>query len=74
MDTTAAIGIAVRQVAAATVAAAPSDLATAASPLAPACSSGNDYDGHVGVRISAIFVILIGSLFGAVQSSNAASI
>lgn len=30
------------------------------------CSSGNDYDGRLGVRISAIFVILVGSFFGAV--------
>ncbi|OAL06043.1 low-affinity zinc ion transporter-like protein [Phaeosphaeriaceae sp. SRC1lsM3a] len=30
------------------------------------CSGLNEYDGRMGVRISAIFVILIGSLFGAV--------
>ncbi|KAJ5751764.1 Zinc/iron permease fungal/plant [Penicillium odoratum] len=29
------------------------------------CSNGNDYDGHMGLRISSIFVILIGSTFGA---------
>jgi zinc transporter 1/2/3 len=28
------------------------------------CSGLNEYDGRMGVRISAIFVILIGSLFG----------
>lgn len=28
------------------------------------CSGANDYDGRLGIRISAIFVILIGSLFG----------
>jgi zinc transporter 1/2/3 len=28
------------------------------------CDSTNGYDGRMGVRISAIFVILIGSLFG----------
>lgn len=28
------------------------------------CDSGNDYDGRMGLRISAIFVILIGSLLG----------
>ncbi|KAK5123385.1 hypothetical protein LTR85_002817 [Meristemomyces frigidus] len=28
------------------------------------CSSGNDYDGRIGVRISAIFVILLGSFLG----------
>ncbi|KAI1460570.1 ZIP zinc/iron transport family [Annulohypoxylon moriforme] len=30
------------------------------------CDAGNDYDGRMGVRISSIFVILVGSLFGAV--------
>ncbi|KAI0196474.1 ZIP zinc/iron transport family [Astrocystis sublimbata] len=30
------------------------------------CDNGNDYDGRLGVRISSIFVILIGSLLGAV--------
>lgn len=30
----------------------------------PICETGNDYDGRMGVRISAIFVILVGSLFG----------
>lgn len=28
------------------------------------CEAGNEYDGSMGLRISAIFVILIGSLFG----------
>jgi solute carrier family 39 (zinc transporter), member 1/2/3 len=28
------------------------------------CSSGNEYDGRLGLRISSIFVILIGSLLG----------
>ena len=28
------------------------------------CDSGNDYDGRMGVRISAIFVIWVTSLFG----------
>ncbi|KAF2792325.1 ZIP zinc/iron transport family [Melanomma pulvis-pyrius CBS 109.77] len=31
-----------------------------------ACSSSNDYDGRIGLRVSAIFVILIGSTLGAV--------
>lgn len=31
-----------------------------------ACDSSNGYDGRIGLRISSIFVILIGSLFGAV--------
>ncbi len=30
----------------------------------PACSSSNDYNGRLGIRVSAIFVILVGSLFG----------
>ncbi|KAF3064487.1 Zinc-regulated transporter 2 [Daldinia childiae] len=30
------------------------------------CSTGNEYDGRMGVRISSIFVILVGSLLGAV--------
>ncbi|KAJ5693132.1 Zinc/iron permease fungal/plant [Penicillium macrosclerotiorum] len=30
-----------------------------------ACATGNDYDGHMGLRISSIFVIMVGSLFGA---------
>ncbi|KAF2769977.1 low-affinity zinc ion transporter-like protein [Teratosphaeria nubilosa] len=29
------------------------------------CEPGNDYDGRMGVRISSIFVILVGSLLGA---------
>jgi len=29
------------------------------------CSTGNDYDGGVGPRISSIFVILVGSFLGA---------
>ncbi|KAL9125001.1 MAG: hypothetical protein Q9217_005736 [Psora testacea] len=32
---------------------------------APECSTDNDYDGRLGVRISAIFVILFGSTLGA---------
>ncbi|KAF3769238.1 putative plasma membrane low affinity zinc ion transporter [Cryphonectria parasitica EP155] len=30
------------------------------------CDSGNDYDGRLGLRISSIFVILVGSFIGAV--------
>ncbi|KAF1841714.1 Zip-domain-containing protein [Cucurbitaria berberidis CBS 394.84] len=30
------------------------------------CSSENDYDGRMGIRISSIFVILVGSMFGAI--------
>ena len=32
------------------------------------CSGANDYDGRMGVRISAIFVILVGSTFGTSSS------
>ena len=28
------------------------------------CGAGNDYDGRIGLRISALFVILIGSTLG----------
>lgn len=30
----------------------------------PSCNGSNDYDGRMGVRISSIFVILVGSLWG----------
>lgn len=30
----------------------------------PACAAENEFDGRVGLRVSAIFVILVGSLFG----------
>lgn len=29
------------------------------------CESGNDFDGRIGVRVSAIFVIMVGGCFGA---------
>ena len=29
-----------------------------------ACGVGNEYDGRIGLRISALFVILIGSTLG----------
>jgi len=31
---------------------------------APACETGNGYDGSIGLRVSALFVILITSSFG----------
>ena len=37
------------------------------------CEAGNDFDGRLGVRISAIFVILAGSLLGACFPVYAAS-
>ena len=40
------------------------DYNTAASPNT--CTPGNDYDGRMGLRIASIFVILVGSLIGAV--------
>lgn len=33
---------------------------------APSCEGGNEYDGNMGLRVSAIFVILIGSTIGAI--------
>ena len=30
----------------------------------PSCETENEYDGRMGIRISAIFVILIGSTLG----------
>lgn len=38
--------------------------AAVAEITAAGCASGNDYDGRIGVRISALFVILIGSTLG----------
>ncbi|KAL8994112.1 MAG: hypothetical protein Q9188_007161 [Gyalolechia gomerana] len=37
----------------------------AAETSAASCDAGNEFDGRIGIRISAIFVILVGSLFGA---------
>ena len=43
----------------------PSASAAAATvDTTPACLSDNDFDGRIGLRVSAIFVILVGSLFG----------
>lgn len=28
------------------------------------CDAGNDYNGKIGLRVSSIFVILVGSMFG----------
>lgn len=33
----------------------------------PECATQNEYDGRMGVRISAIFVILVGSTLGKVK-------
>lgn len=32
--------------------------------LEDSCSAGNEFNGRISIRVSAIFVILIGSLFG----------
>ena len=57
--------VVVRQVAAATTTAAAAAAASTAAEDTPGnCVLSNDYDGRLGVRISAVFVILIGSLFG----------
>lgn len=43
------------------------DEATTTVPLAGTpghCEGGNEFDGRIGVRISAIFVILFGSTMG----------
>lgn len=39
-------------------------MATAAPDSPGNCDGGNDYNGMMGLRISAIFVILVGSMFG----------
>ncbi|KAI4127124.1 MAG: hypothetical protein LQ338_003366 [Usnochroma carphineum] len=46
--------------------------AAAAETSMPSCDAGNEFDGRIGVRISAIFVILVGSLFGATSPVYAA--
>lgn len=38
--------------------------AEAAADAPAGCESGNEFNGRIGLRISAIFVILIGSLLG----------
>ncbi|KAL9580790.1 MAG: hypothetical protein Q9212_004287 [Teloschistes hypoglaucus] len=52
-------GVVARQVAPSAI------MSSAAAETHVACDLGNEYDGRLGVRISAIFVILVGSLFGA---------
>lgn len=49
------------------MAAATSTTATEADPLVGTsgyCIPGNSYDGYLGARVSSIFVILVGSMFG----------
>ena len=42
----------------------PSEDNPSPDPAPGSCETGNEFDGKLGLRISAIFVILIGSLFG----------
>jgi zinc transporter 1/2/3 len=44
--------------------------AAAESESTPVCAGSNDYDGRMGVRISSIFVIFVGSLWGKSISSQ----
>ncbi|RHZ71399.1 hypothetical protein CDV55_108145 [Aspergillus turcosus] len=37
-----------------------------ATGTTPSCDTGNQYDGRMGLRISSIFVIMVGSMLGAV--------
>ncbi len=50
--------------------AASTSAATAAQPITISCDVGNGYDGRIGLRVSAIFVILVGSLFGKKNTSS----
>jgi zinc transporter 1/2/3 len=43
------------------------------NPAPETCVGDNEYDGRMGLRISAIFVILIGSTFGTLPPSNTLS-
>ena len=48
----------------AAIAAATTAAAAEEDEAPPACVADNDYNGRLGVRISAIFVILVGSTIG----------
>ena len=52
--------IVVRQATSTAAAAVTSALSTSQA----ACTPDNDYDGRIGLRVSAIFVIMVGSMFG----------
>lgn len=58
-ELTRLVGLVARQVAPEAISSS-----TAASDETPPCDVGNGFDGRLGVRISAIFVILVGSLLG----------
>ena len=51
-------------------AAAASSAAAATLTAQPACSPDNEFDGRIGLRISAVFVILVGSLLGIFSSPS----
>ena len=53
------VSLVARQAAQTTTAA---DAAT--TSMHPQCDSGNDFDGRIGLRVSSIFVILVGSFLG----------
>ena len=53
-------GVVARQVSSTAAAAMTSAMSTPQT----ACASDNDFDGRIGLRVSAIFVIMAGSLFG----------
>lgn len=44
----------------------------ATSTAKPACASDNDYNGRINLRVSAIFVILVGSMLGICSSRHPA--
>ncbi|KAI0127689.1 Zinc/iron permease [Xylariales sp. AK1849] len=41
------------------------DTGTGRATVTVECDSGNEFDGHIGLRVSSIFVILVSSLLGA---------
>ncbi len=61
MDFGAITQLVVRQ---ATSTTTPATAATTAPSTTVTCDASNGYDGRIGLRVSAVFVILIGSLFG----------
>ena len=67
LDIREAIGLAARQ---AGTAGNPGATATDPHVGTPGyCDNGNEYDGAIGARISSIFVILVGSVFGTFSSN-----
>ena len=62
--------VATAAISSAMVAAAEATAEATEEETPPECAYGNDYDGQMGLRISAIFVILVGSLFGECGPGN----